>query len=444
MFEVGLGKELITPARGVPLAGYFNPRPNKGVLDKLQVKAVLIRTEGVVAGIVSFDLIYIPLDIIEDIKVCLRKEDIDFADNVIYSATHTHSGPYVTNLFGAGRDEEYAKSLAEKTVLALKQAYANLSPSRIFYGSRPDNPFAFNRRYLMKDGTVITNPGKLNPDIVRPEGEVDREIGIILLEQEGGTAAIIANLANHTDTIGGDKVSADWPGQMEKYIQEERQDKILVMTLIGPSGNINHVDISHKKEQASYGEAQRIGKGYARIILDTLPHLKELPYRKLSVARTETLIHRRKVAAEEMQEAEAVLKEKVGPRQNNLTSEDLAKGDRLVKRFFAEELIRFKRLSSGKKEKFLLLGLKLGEEIVLISLPGEPFTEIALAIKKGSGFQTTFLVSLANGTCGYIPLKECYERGGYEILPTVGGGVERTTAAVLIKDALGLCKRLRG
>lgn len=296
----------------------------------------------------------------------------------------------------------------------------------------------------MKDGTVITSPGKLNPDIVKSEGGLDKEIGIILIEQEGKTAGIIANLVNHTDTIGGDLVSADWPGQMERYIQEEREEKILVMTLIGPSGNINHLDVSRKKEQISSDEAKRIGKGYAKIILNNLPNLKELPYRKLSVARTEMLIYYRKVGEKEVKEAEKVLREKAGCRQGNLTSEDLARGDSLVKRFFAEELIRFNKLSSGKKEKFLLLGIKMGEEIAIISLPGEPFTEIALAIKKGSCFQKTFLVSLANGTCGYIPLKECYKRGGYEILPVVGGGVERSTAEVLISAALGLCEKLKG
>jgi hypothetical protein len=32
---------------------------------------------------------------------------------------------------------------------------------------------SFNRRYLLKDGTVKMNPGRRNPDIVRPAGPVD-------------------------------------------------------------------------------------------------------------------------------------------------------------------------------------------------------------------------------------------------------------------------------
>ena len=31
--EVGVSRVTITPRRGLPLAGYFNPRPNAGALD---------------------------------------------------------------------------------------------------------------------------------------------------------------------------------------------------------------------------------------------------------------------------------------------------------------------------------------------------------------------------------------------------------------------------
>ena len=61
----------------------------------------------------------------------------------------------------------------------------------------------------MKDGTVLTNPGKLNPDIVRPEGVIDPEIPLMAVKQDGMMRLIVANISNHTDTIGGDLVSAD-------------------------------------------------------------------------------------------------------------------------------------------------------------------------------------------------------------------------------------------
>ena len=55
-FEFGFSREDITPALGAPLCGYFNPRPNKGALDRLNVKAAAFRTGDKIAAIVSYDL----------------------------------------------------------------------------------------------------------------------------------------------------------------------------------------------------------------------------------------------------------------------------------------------------------------------------------------------------------------------------------------------------
>ena len=40
--------------------------------------------------------------------------------------------------------------------------------------------------------------------------------------------------------------------------------------------------------------------------------------------------------------------------------------------------------------------------------------------------------------CGYIPMKECFGRGGYETLPVPGGGLETDTADNLVEAASGL------
>ena len=49
-----------------------------------------------------------------------------------------------------------------------------------------------------------------------------------------------------------------------------------------------------------------------------------------------------------------------------------------------------------------------------MSLPGEVFVELGLAIKKRSPFARTFVVELANENIGYIPDKRSYAEGNYE------------------------------
>ncbi|MCP3965015.1 MAG: hypothetical protein GY750_10560 [Lentisphaerae bacterium] len=59
MLQTGFACEIITPVRGVPLAGYFNPRPNTGVLDDLKVRVLLVNNKEVETGFVVFDLYFI-------------------------------------------------------------------------------------------------------------------------------------------------------------------------------------------------------------------------------------------------------------------------------------------------------------------------------------------------------------------------------------------------
>jgi hypothetical protein len=65
MLQVGISTQIITPERGISLAGYFNPRPNTGVLDDLHVRAVLFKKDSVVCGIVSFELCFTTLEIVD-------------------------------------------------------------------------------------------------------------------------------------------------------------------------------------------------------------------------------------------------------------------------------------------------------------------------------------------------------------------------------------------
>ena len=64
MFKVGIAREIITPPRGLPLVGYFNPRPNQGVLDDLQVRVLLFEQDGLIGGLVTstaLTLIVLPI-----------------------------------------------------------------------------------------------------------------------------------------------------------------------------------------------------------------------------------------------------------------------------------------------------------------------------------------------------------------------------------------------
>jgi hypothetical protein len=58
--------------------------------------------------------------------------------------------------------------------------------------------------------------------------------------------------------------------------------------------------------------------------------------------------------------------------------------------------------------------IAIGNEVAWVSLPGEVFVELGLAIKKRSPFPRTFIVELANENIGYIPDRRSYAEGNYE------------------------------
>ncbi|OGV37895.1 MAG: hypothetical protein A2020_09975 [Lentisphaerae bacterium GWF2_45_14] len=437
MINTGFAREVITPARGVSLVGYFNPRPNRGAYDDLYVKAFVFSDGRETAGIVSVDLCFVTTDIIDEVKALLAKSGITFAENILFSATHTHTGPYVCDFFGVPLDKSYIKFLTCKIVEAVVRAGKNLSPSEISYGSEKNNPLAFNRRFFMKNGKVVTNPGKLNPDIIKQEGTVDTETGALSVKKDGILELVIANIVNHTDTVGGDFVSADWPGRMEVEIQKKTGYDVPVITLIGASGNINHFDIKSPKPQCSYKESVQIGKTYAAIVLEILKKSKRIKPDTFTVSKSTIEIKARTFSKKEISEAEKIVKMNVSSSGKDLTSEDLAKGAGEVARFFASQLLEFNKKEAGRKRKFEIIAFKFGKNnLAITSLPGEPFTEIGLAIKKDSPFKRTFVASLSQGSCGYVPMKECFTRGGYEILPVQGAGSERDTEEKLINVSL--------
>ncbi|HCE43323.1 MAG TPA: hypothetical protein DET40_07225 [Lentisphaeria bacterium] len=446
MIKSGSSREIITPPRGVSLAGYFNPRPNTGILDELFVKVMLLEQDGLVAGLVSFDLCYLGTELIDRMKDELVKRNVKFGDNLIFCATHTHTGPQIGNFFGMEAADKYLDTLIEKTGLAVSRAHQNLAPAELLCTSVDENPFAFNRRYYMKNGTVLTNPGKCNPDIVRPEGPVDNEISIFAVKQDGRISAMAVNIVNHTDTIGGDLVSADWPGIMERAIQGEVGHELPVLTLVGCSGNINHFDVSSKISQTNYEEACRIGRGYAGIVLKSMNRLAPLGSAALEVVAEDMEIPFQVISDERLAKAKETLK-RIGNTSSDkdMTSEGLATGDGPVAKFFAEQLVAYRENCSGLSRKFKIIAIRLGDKLSFLSMPGEPFTEIGQSIKKKSPCRSNFIISNAMGKCGYIPLEECFGRGGYEILPVVGGAPREDTAERIIESGIGILKiKLQG
>ena len=443
MINVGIASEIITPARGVALAGYFDPRPNTGAHDDLKVRVTLFRQGSVITGFVSYDLCFICMNIIEAVRQKLAAAGMNFGGELIFHAIHTHTAPYPAPFFGSdSTDKEYLADLVDASFRAIRRAYKNLAPAELFCAKENNNPLAFNRRYFMKNGKVVTNPGKLNPDIVKPEGPVDEEITVMAIRQDGRISAVLANIVNHTDTIGDDFVSADWPGRMEHTLQTKLGSDVQVSMMLGCSGNINHFDVTTKVDQTSYAEAKRIGGIYADIVAGLIDKAEKISDDTLQTATETVEIARRTITDEEVRKAEKIMEEtKHFDGGAAMTSEELAAGAGPVLRFFAKQLLAFVKDWQGVPAEFEFKSFKIGKDFIAVSFPGEPFTQIGMAVKAESCARYNFMVTLAMGEAGYICMEECYSRGGYEILPISETGMAYNAANIFIETGKKLLKR---
>ena len=421
MLNIGLAREIITPPFGAGLIGYINFRPAEGVLDDLFVHAMVMEKNGRYTGFLVFDLLHLGNFMYDEIRIDLKAAGISWADDIIISATHTHTG-FMSRGPSQRPEENYAyREAVAAAVRAMKRAVRSMAPAELFYAEHEGNPYTFVRRYFMKNGAVVTNPTRCNPDIVGPETDFDRHIRVLAIKQGGRISALMVNIPNHCDTVGGNLVSADWPGRMEAEIQYNLKSDIPVFALTDASGNLNHFDVHRKIDQTNYDEACRIGRGYGQIVLGMLDKLEPVNEGEIEVSHNNNVvIPNRTITDEEYEEAKKYLEDTkdVPATTGDLTSEGLANGDVTTIRHFKKMAIAC-REKSDKSRVVKITRVSLGKELAFISLPGEPFNAIAEAIRKKSPYRLNFVIELSQAQFAYVPMHDCFARGGYECTPRV-------------------------
>jgi hypothetical protein len=75
-----------------------------------------------------------------------------------------------------------------------------------------------------------------------------------------------------------------------------------------------------------------------------------------------------------------------------------------------------------------------------VSVPGEVFVEIGLAIRENSPFPRTMILGLANDYIGYVPTVDQARASGYEI---VASRVTPEASLVLENGAVDLLNKIR-
>lgn len=431
MLKYGFSRRCITPSADckVSLAGYFNKRWQVGKLDDIYVYAAAFSDGKEAAVLCSVDSVAVPFALLTAVREGCKDIAGLKPENILICATHSHTCPNLRpGILPHGGLEEtteqvdsssgcntaYNRLVVEESIAAVKEAVADLRPGEAYYGECEDSRWAFNRRYWMKNNTVITNPGIGNPEIAKAEGPIDPRIGVFGVKNaDGSWRALMVNISNHPDTVEGCLVSGDWCGVVRSSL-EKAFPGILAMSLTSPQGNVNHFNPFGEKEQSGYDViTKRMGQGYAETIIAAMPGMRKLQDGEIKTAFCVKALERREVSAEEVATAREHAAKYTFDEAMTLTSEDLAKGAPHALKFFADQLLRI--VDDKSSRELPVSAWKIGE-FYLVSLPGEPFVEHAMYIREDllQG-KPCFVNALTSADkVGYIPNRFNFGRGGYE------------------------------
>jgi hypothetical protein len=434
----------ITPPLGYRMAGYFAERLNTGTRDPLHAKALVFRQGDQRAALVFCDLVGVPRAVASRARERASAATGIPVANIAVAATHSHTGPLYfggmhTYLHGKataaqGHDPretlDYPAQLADRIAQAVDTAWKALAPVKLKAGTARETRLAFNRRFHMKDGSVRFNPGALNPDIVRPAGPVDPEVGILLVEPAAGGAPLagLTVFAMHLDTKGGTEYSADYPYYLETALQQALGPRFISLFGAGTCGDINHIDVSKRDRPRT----EDLGKALAETVLGAKAQLSPVANPALGILSTQVTCDLQKPTAAEISDALA--------RADLITTGTLPFLDRVKIAKVLDLLERYPEPSYTMEVQ----AFKLGPELAVVTLPGEVFVELGLKIKSRSPFETTLVVELANDVPNYIPTEKAFREGSYEVVNSrlaAGSGEQLVAAAVRLLRELDQTRR---
>jgi hypothetical protein len=271
----------------------------------------------------------------------------------------------------------------------------------------------------MRDGSVSWNRAR---DTRRGQaGRADRpDVGVVYFDTpQGKPLATYVNFALHPDTVGGEAVSADYPGVLARLLAEYKGADMLTHFANGCCGNVTDRDLAWTDAQKGPPEARRIGTSLAGVVCKTYPRLTPLVNCKLGV-KSEVINCRCRPSREDVTKA--------GHHQTGHDPKFLDK----VKAYQTLDVVA----RDGKPWRSRCR-CSLGDKVAWVSLPGEIFASWA-SDQGGVAVQAHADRGAGQRSIGYIPDKRAYPQGSYEVVSPLC----RRLGEMLVEAAVRLLKEL--
>ena len=473
-FRAGAAHLMLEPPLGLPMVGFVRqPWNARGYGLPLEVGALVLErgdTRVVLCGVDVVGIIHPQIEPLLDRVAAATGADVP---GILLNLSHTHLAPPggVANgaVYGDVADEvaasieAFARVLHDKIVSCCGLAAQRLEPAGIVWG-QADVDLAVNRRERTADGY---NGGSIlgwNPDEL-----VDNQVTVLQARRADESAiATVVGYGCHPVTTGYDMdvYSADFPGPMRDVVRGVSGGECIFFQ--GAGGNVLPKFAFTDTED----EARRMG---ARLGLAALEAVADRFSRTVTVVPEEegsvtpiTRYRRRYEKADEAPALAAVREtvsiplmphppleeiERQRREYDQALEEARASGERGRVKLAYYQASWARRVESQLRDgtaptevRGPVHAVRIGDGVIVTG-PGETFTEYGIAVKERSPGAPTLYAGYTNEILGYLPTANEYRYGGYEAgygyksvgLPSL---FDPSVEQILVETGVRLAERL--
>ena len=439
VFQVGFGRENITPDFPVALSGGGDPnRISTSVIDHIFTTCVAITDPtGNTVLVITSDLQSTPNSGSYQSAILSAASQATGVpeENILLCATHNHSGPSQSESKTGGA--EFKKLYVSGIESACKKAMEDRAPATMSAGEIKADGYVFPRHYKMMDGTYAgSSYGNLVVEQIESIAyEGDSTLQMVQFTREGKKPILMMNLGAHATYFSSTTIttlSSDFPGPLRQHI--ESNSDVLVAYFIGPAGD--QTPSTKYKEKAHNLDHRAYGQAVGQLVVDALPTLTAVNTGNINLKRMEHTGKTNYNGTDRYLEAKEIY--------DIFLNEGYSKGNAAAKAagfisvYDARSIVTRSQLP--KTQQIPLGALTIGD-VSFIFASFEMFSETGSYIRENSPYDMTFICTLSLGSHDYIPSDIGFELNCYEAYTA---HFEQDTAKNIADQYLATLKEMKG
>jgi neutral ceramidase len=448
--RAGVSRCIITPPVGGAMEGFAGRSTSVGVHDELTATALVVEVSNEDGrsssdpataqrlALVCCDLVSIPTADVARMRTAVEDLTGIPADMVLISSSHNHYGP-MTDRLGWGlaafadpgpQVEPYLENLVHMVAGAVKMAADSCTPCRLYVGEG-EAAVGVNRRERLPDGQIILGQNS--------DGPVDHRVAVLRIDTEDGRPlAAVLNYACHAVSLGREcaVITADFPGVARNVV--EQATGALCLFLQGAAGDIDPLLMSE-----TWQNTQSLGLPLGAEAVRVLWAAREVDQSSIGLSVSKSVLQLPPKLPASEQAADELFEELREEERQAIAAGNEA--DLFWVRSRLANLEKGRAALAGDADALPpieaeITAVGLGPEVGLVTMPGEMFNEIGRRVVAASPFTFTLFSGYTNGSINYIPTREAYSEGGYEVthgcdIAPEGGEMLEGQSIELLKSA---------